>query len=91
MICFGMDVILVYLEGYDLILDVVEVVKNNVKVFGGSFRQVISMEEVFKDVDIVYLKLWVFYKVMEECIELLCVNDYEGLKVLEKQCLVQNV
>lgn len=38
MICFGMDVILVYLEGYDLILDVVEVVKNNVKVFGGSFR-----------------------------------------------------
>lgn len=42
------------------------------------------MEEVFKDVDIVYLKLWVFYKVMEERIELLCVNDYEGLKVLEK-------
>lgn len=38
MIRFGMDVILVYSEGYDLISDVVEVAKNNVKVFGGSFR-----------------------------------------------------
>lgn len=77
-------------EGYDLIPDVVEVAKNNAKASGGSFRQVTSMEEAFKDADIVYPKSWAPYKVMEERTELLRANDHEGLKALEKQCLAQN-
>lgn len=77
-------------EGYDLIPDVVEVAKNNAKASGDSFRQVTSMEEAFKDADIVYPKSWAPYKVMEERTELLRANDHEGLKALEKQCLAQN-
>ena len=68
---FGMDVTLAHPEGYDLIPDVVEVAKNNAKASGGSFRQVTSMEEAFKDADIVYPKSWAPYKVMEERTELL--------------------
>ncbi|HHU8882185.1 TPA: knotted carbamoyltransferase YgeW, partial [Escherichia coli] len=67
-----------------------EVAKNNAKASGGSFRQVTSMEEAFKDADIVYPKSWAPYKVMEERTELLRANDHEGLKALEKQCLAQN-
>ncbi len=62
---FGMDVTLAHPEGYDLIPDVVEVAKNNAKASGGSFRQVTSMEEAFKDADIVYPKSWAPYKVMK--------------------------
>ena len=87
---FGMDVTLAHPEGYDLIPDVVEVAKNNAKASGGSFRQVTSMEEAFKDADIVYPKSWAPYKVMEQRTELLRANDHEGLKALEKQCLAQN-
>ena len=66
------------------------VAKNNAKASGGSFRQVTSMEEAFKDADIVYPKSWAPYKVMEQRTELLRANDHEGLKALEKQCLAQN-
>ena len=87
---FGMDVTLAHPEGYDLIPDVIEVAKENAKASGGSFRQVTSMEEAFKDADIVYPKSWAPYKVMEQRTELLCANDHAGLKELEKHCLEQN-
>ncbi|STW78987.1 aspartate/ornithine carbamoyltransferase family protein YgeW [Klebsiella michiganensis] len=87
---FGMDVTLAHPEGYDLIPDVIEVAKNNAQASGGSFRQVNSMEEAFKDADIVYPKSWAPYKVMEKRTELLRANDHEGLKALEKACLEQN-
>lgn len=70
MICLGMDVVLVYLEGYEIMLEVEEVVKKNVVEFGGNFIKMNSMVEVFKDVDVVYLKSWVFFVVMEKWIEL---------------------
>lgn len=53
---YGMDVTLAHPEGYDLIPDVIDVAKNNAKQSGGSFKQVTSMEEAFKDADIVYPK-----------------------------------
>ena len=53
---FGMEVTLAHPEGYDLIPDVIEVAKNNAQASGGSFRQVNSMEEAFRDGDIVYLQ-----------------------------------
>ncbi len=87
---FGMDVTLAHPEGYDLIPDVVAVAKQNAESSGGSFRQVNSMAEAFKDADIVYPKSWAPYKVMEERTELLRANDHDGLKALEKQCLAEN-
>ena len=87
---FGMDVTLAHPEGYDLIPDVVEVARKNAAESGGSFKQVTSMADAFKDADIVYPKSWAPYKVMEKRTELLRANDHDGLKALEKQCLSQN-
>ena len=87
---FGMDVTLAHPEGYDLIPEVVETAKQNAEASGGSFTQVASMEEAFKDADIVYPKSWAPYKVMEKRTELLRANDQDGLKSLEKECLAQN-
>ncbi len=87
---FGMDVVLAHPEGYDLIPEVVEEAKKNAQESGGSFTQVTSMEEAFKDADIVYPKSWAPYKVMEQRTDLLRANDHEGLKELEKACLEQN-
>ncbi|WP_133245434.1 knotted carbamoyltransferase YgeW [Pelagibaculum spongiae] len=87
---FGMDVTLAHPEGYDLIPEVVETAKHNAEASGGSFTQVASMEEAFKDADIVYPKSWAPYQVMGERTELLYANDQEGLKHLEEKCLAQN-
>ena len=87
---FGMDVTLAHPEGYDLIPEVVEVARKNAAESGGSFKQVTSMADAFKDADIVYPKSWAPYKVMEKRTELLRANDHDGLKALEKQCLSQN-
>ena len=87
---FGMDVTLAHPEGYDLIPEVVEVARKNAAESGGSFKQVTSMADAFKDADIVYPKSWAPYKVMEKRTELLRANDHDGLKALEKQCLAQN-
>ena len=87
---FGMDVTLAHPEGYDLIPEVVEVARKNAAESGGSFKQVNTMSEAFKDADIVYPKSWAPYKVMEKRTELLRANDHDGLKALEKQCLAQN-
>ncbi|MDV5169264.1 knotted carbamoyltransferase YgeW [Photobacterium rosenbergii] len=87
---FGMDVTLAHPEGYDLIPEVVEEARKNAEASGGSFTQVASMEEAFKDADIVYPKSWAPYQVMGRRTELLRANDHDGLKALEKECLAQN-
>lgn len=87
---FGMDVTLAHPQGYDLIPDVIKVAKKSATASGGKFRQVESMEEAFKDADIVYPKSWAPYQVMQQRTELLRESNYDGLKALEKQCLSQN-
>lgn len=87
---FGMEVSLAYPEGYSLIPDVLEVAKKNAERSGGTFQMVNSMEEAFKDADIVYPKSWAPYHVMEERTQLLYANDHAGLKELEKRCLENN-
>ncbi|MGF1716505.1 knotted carbamoyltransferase YgeW [Photobacterium chitinilyticum] len=87
---FGMDVTLAHPEGYDLIPEVVEEARKNAEASGGSFTQVESMEEAFKDADIVYPKSWAPYQVMGRRTELLRANDHDGLKALEQECLAQN-
>lgn len=87
---YGMEVELAYPEGYDLIPDVLKVAENNAAQSGGSFKVANSMEEAFKNADIVYPKSWAPYSVMETRTKLLYANDKEGLKELEKTCLVNN-
>ena len=87
---FGMDVQLAYPKGYDLIPDVIDVAKSNAQKSGGNFKIVNSMEEAFKDADIVYPKSWAPYTVMQTRTDLLRNNNHQGLKDLEQQCLAQN-
>jgi len=87
---FGMEVELAYPEGYELIPEVIEKAKKNAAESGGSFKISHSMEEAFKDADIIYPKSWAPYSVMEKRTELLTNKDTKGLEELEKQCLLQN-
>ena len=87
---FGMNVTLAYPEGYSLIQDCTDVAQSNAKKSGGSFQIVNSMEDAFRDADIVYPKSWAPFHVMEKRTQLLRANDSAGLKELEKQCLANN-
>jgi len=86
----GMDVDLAYPEGYDLIPDVITIAEKNAAFSGGKFKIVNSMDEAFKNADIVYPKSWAPYKVMERRTVLLQNNDSTGLKSLEQECLANN-
>jgi len=87
---FGMDITLAHPEGYDLIPEVVELSKKQAKESGGSFKHVNSMDEAFKDADIVYPKSWAPFSVMQKRVPLLHAGDQAGLKNLEKECLDNN-
>lgn len=87
---FGMQVDLAYPERYGLIPDVVELARKQAGENGGSFRVLNSMEEAFRDADIVYPKSWAPFHVMQRRTELLRNNDHAGLKGLEKECLANN-
>lgn len=87
---FGMEVELAYPEGYDLIPDVIELAKKNAAASGGKFNVSNSMEEAFKDADIVYPKSWAPFSVMGRRTELLQNGDKDGLKELEKEALANN-
>ena len=87
---FGMDVVLAHPEGYEVMDNVMEVAKENAEKSGGSFRVTNSMENAFKDADIVYPKSWAPFKAMEERTELFGNGDMEGIKELEARLLAQN-
>ncbi len=87
---FGMDVVLAHPEGYEVMEDVEKIAKANAKKSGGSFRVTNSMEDAFKDADIVYPKSWAPFKAMEERTELYGNGDTEGINALEKRLLAQN-
>ena len=87
---FGMNVTLAHPEGYGLIPDVVELAKKNSAKCGGKFEVVSSMEEAFRDADVVYPKSWAPYGVMQRRTPLLQKGDRDGLKALEKECLANN-
>jgi len=87
---FGMDVVLAHPEGYEVMEEVENVAKENAAKSGGSFTKTNSMEEAFKDADIVYPKSWAPFKAMEERTELYGNRDFDGIKTLEKELLAQN-
>lgn len=86
----GMDVVLAHPEGYEVMPEVEKVAMENAKKSGGSFTKTNSMEEAFKDADIVYPKSWAPFAAMEERTELYGNGDTEGIKALEKRLLAQN-
>jgi knotted carbamoyltransferase YgeW len=87
---FGMEVELAHPEGYGLIPEVMEIAKKNAEQSGGSFKVSNSMEEAFKNADIVYPKSWAPYAVMQQRTELLQSKNTKGLEALEKECLANN-
>lgn len=86
----GMDVVLAHPEGYDVLSEVEEVAKANALKNGGSFTKTNSMEEAFKDADIVYPKSWAPFAAMEKRTELYAQGDRAGIDVLEKELLAEN-
>jgi knotted carbamoyltransferase YgeW len=87
---FGMNVDLAYPEGYELLNDTVDNAKQFSQASGGNFRVVNSMEEAFKDADVVYPKSWAPFHVMERRTELLEAGNHKGLDDLEQECLENN-
>ena len=87
---FGMDVVLAHPEGYEVMPEVEEIAKKNAEATGGSFTKVNSMEEAFKDADIVYPKSWAPFAAMEERTKLYQKGDKAGIDALEKELLAQN-
>lgn len=86
----GMDVVLAHPEGYEIMSEVEEVAKANAAKSGGSFTKTNSMEEAFRDADIVYPKSWAPFVAMEKRTELYGNGDSDGIKALEKELLAQN-
>ncbi|HZK85714.1 MAG TPA: knotted carbamoyltransferase YgeW [Desulfosporosinus sp.] len=86
----GMDVVLAHPEGYEIMSEVEEVAKANATKSGGSFTKTNSMEEAFRDADIVYPKSWAPFVAMEKRTELYGNGDSDGIKALEKELLAQN-
>lgn len=87
---FGMDVTLAHPEGYDVMPETIEIAKKNAAASGGSFTKVSSMEEAFKDADIVYPKSWAPFAAMEKRTDLYGAGDMDGIDKLEKELLAQN-
>ncbi|HKL57813.1 MAG TPA: knotted carbamoyltransferase YgeW [Sphaerochaeta sp.] len=87
---FGMDVVLAHPEGYNVMPEVEEIAKDNAKKGGGSYKRVDTMEEAFKDADIVYPKSWAPFAVMEERTEIVAHGDEKALHTLEQSCLASN-
>ncbi|MEE9211765.1 MAG: knotted carbamoyltransferase YgeW [Phycisphaeraceae bacterium] len=87
---FGMDVVLAHPDGYELVPEMLEIATRHANESGGSFKQVHSMEEAFRDADIVYPKSWAPYQIMQRRTELLRAGDTNKLDDLEQQCLADN-
>ena len=84
-----MNVTLAHPEGYDLIPETLKIAEKHAKESGGSFNKTYSMEEAFKDADIVYPKSWAPFNVMEQRTRLLRAGENDKLKTLEKDALAK--
>src|SRR3954468_22397106 len=87
---FGMNVTLAHPEGYDLIPQTLQISEKHARESGGSFKKTYSMEEAFKDADIVYPKSWAPFNVMQERTRILRAGEQDKLKSLEKDALANN-
>jgi ornithine carbamoyltransferase len=70
--------------------EVEEVARKHAVQYGGKFTRTNSMEEAFKDADIVYPKSWASFAAMEERTDLYGEGKFDDIKKLEKKLLKQN-
>ena len=87
---FGMDVVLAHPEGYEVMPEIEEIAKKNAEENNCTFTKTNSMEEAFKDADIVYPKSWAPFAAMEKRTKLYQQGDKDGIAALEKELLAQN-
>lgn len=55
---FGLDIVLAHPPGFELMPDIMQQARNQAKKYGTGFEVTNSMEEAFRDADIVYPKSW---------------------------------
>ncbi len=87
---FGMNVVLAHPEGYDLVEEPIQAARRFAAQSGGSFSVAGSMEDAFKDADIVYPKSWAPARVMHERTRLLRAGETAKLADLEREALANN-
>lgn len=87
---FGMDVTLAHPAGYEVFPEVEQIARDNCAKYGSSFTKCASMEEAFRDADIVYPKSWAPFAAMEERTALYSAGDQAGIDALEQRLLAQN-
>ena len=87
---FGMDVVLAHPEGYEIMPEVEEIARKNAEANGCTFTKTNSMEEAFKDADIVYPKSWAPFAAMEERTKYYQEGNKAAIDELEQRLLAQN-
>jgi knotted carbamoyltransferase YgeW len=87
---FGMNVVLAHPEGYDLVDEPVQAARRFAAASGGSFTLARSMEEAFRDADVVYPKSWAPARVMHERTRILRAGETAKLADLEREALSNN-
>jgi ornithine carbamoyltransferase len=87
---FGMNVVLAHPEGYDLVNEPLDAARHFAAASGGSFEVATSMEDAFRDADVVYPKSWAPARVMHERTRLLRARETAGLADLEREALASN-
>ncbi len=87
---FGMDVVLAHPEGYDLVAEPLQAARTFAAASGGSFSVANSMEDAFRDADIVYPKSWAPARVMHERTRILRAGETAKLAELEREALANN-
>ena len=87
---FGMDVVLAHPNGYNLVDEPLGAARRFAAESGGAFSVVHSMEEAFRDADVVYPKSWAPARVMRERTRLLKAGESAKLAELEREALATN-
>jgi N-acetylornithine carbamoyltransferase len=87
---FGMNVVLAHPDGYDLVDEPLQAARRFAAESGGAFSVARSMEDAFRDADIVYPKSWAPARVMHERTRLLRAGETAKLADLEREALANN-
>jgi len=88
---FGMEVVLAHPPGYDIMPEVEAVAVKNAQASGGIFRKTNSMEQAFKDADIVYPKSWAPFAAMGKRTALFGKATWRESRPLKKSCWLRTL
>jgi knotted carbamoyltransferase YgeW len=87
---FGMEVVLAYPKGYNLVPELEKLFIRQAKESNGSFAMTHNMKSAFEGAEIVYPKSWASYEAMQERTILLKKCNIKGLEKLEQKELQEN-